>query len=196
MDDWNTLLENYVSGGVNGMFDSAYSMFKMFTDIFINNDVIKNMFDVTLPIGLILTLIYFLIDLEDVAMRQNFTIEYFVRNLTKIVVAYAILLNIGSIFTGMEDFLDALVTELPLFEGLGVPQITLESNPALKRVAFGSSAQPAIGDILGYGPDALLVCCMDGFILIVTIVVSIKRAMELTVWYVLAPLIFADSYSK
>ncbi len=196
MDKWNILFEEYTAGGINDMFDNLYTWFKAFTDLFMGNDVITNMFNITLPIGLVLTLIYFLIDLEDVAMRQNFSVEYFVRNLTKIVIAYAILSNIGSIFIGFENFIDELVTELPLFEGLGIPQITLESNPALKRVAFGSSAQPAIGDILGYGPDAFLVCAMNGWIMIVVLVVSIKRAMELTVWYVMAPLIFADSYSK
>ena len=192
------LISAFTKASVDGMFSNIYGLFSAFTDLCLGSSVVEDMFKITLPIGLVLTLIYFLIDLEDVAMRQNFSVEYFVRNLTKIVVAYAILSNIGSIFVGIENFIDELMTEMPLFEGLGIPQVVLEdAGGVANRIAFGSTAvRPSVSDVLGYAPDAILISLINAFLLFITYVVAVKRAFELTVWYVLAPIIFADSYSK
>ena len=160
-------------------------------------DIYSTGLEVMAPIGILLVMVYWLVELFDTAMNINFSIDGLVKSFIKLVIGCAIVMNIptilgmlGDIVKGVnEDFAGALnATQL-------VDNIVKANSQAI-GAGTGASA-----DATASGTGIARYCSFATFIfnvltMVYIYVIGIKRAVKIVTKSVLAPLIVPDIYKN
>jgi len=185
--DITSIVANEESGAIN-----VVEIFKQPLDAVLDSAIVTSLFDTVSTIGITLMLIYFLLDLEEVALRQTFNIEMFVKNLVKFVIAIIVITNVGPILKWANDLTTGVLADLAAAQG------TFDLTPKI------GSAKSVANSILKHSAQSetfsksLLVDLTFIFTIIIHIVlwiVAIKRAIEIGVYYIVSPIVFADVFS-
>ena len=162
-------------------------------DAIIGNSLFNNFATMLESVGIVLMLIYFFVDLEDIALRQSFTIETFVKNLAKLVVGLAVILNIGPLMTGVNNFGNAILADLASYQGALHLTPTFDTAKGVAQQVLKHTSQSEKFDkwiMMG------IVGLFQFITQFVLWVVAIKRAIEIGIYYAFAPIIYADVFSN
>ncbi len=181
-----------VADGQSEAIDVINAFEKPFNTM-MNSALLKGVFNSACSIGTVLMLIYFFIDLEDIALRQNFNVEVFVRNLVKLVVGLAVILNVGPLLSWFNDFGIAVLEEIVSSKGaLNMSPTFNDAKASANYMLEGSS----IFEAPIHGIMVLIVYIFKFFAFFVVWMVAIKRALEFSIYYAFSPIIFADVFSN
>lgn len=164
-------------------------------ELLINNANVNNVFDTISSIATVLMVIYFLIDLTDIAMREQFNLEVFVKNFAKLIIAYAIVLNIKSIIIGIDNLVQAIVTDAN-FANISTPTLGTTNSVRSYAARLNAGIPLTFGEALSLGINMIIHFCFNFFVQFAIVFVGIKRALYLGFYYVLSPMLVADAFSN
>lgn len=158
-----------------------------------NNTWLSSLLDIVTPIGIMIMIIYFSIDLMSKSATSNFSTEIFVRSLIKLVIGYIIIINCDNLSKGIIDFGDALVE-----------MIKSENN-----FTYTSNSTALIDYIKGRGAldggywlafklitKAFVELAMGVLIGCMVRIVAYSRAIKLFVYRAVLPMAVADIFGK
>ena len=162
-------------------------------DVLWGSALVNNIFTITSTVGVLLMLVYFFIDLEDIAVRQNFTAETFVKNLAKLIIGISVVSNIGWVIQWVVDFGNGIFADLAITGG------TFELTPTFNDAGSWANFIKNSSSFSEAADNIAIVAVVYFFKLIAFFVlwsVSIKRAIEIGIYYAMSPIIYADVFSN
>lgn len=169
------------------------NVFEQPLNFLINNSTA--MYNIVSTIGVILMVVFFMISLQDVVMDKNFNVEILFRNFIKLIIGVAIVTNIGSIVLALNDFVIAVSQDLGFITKVSLSTDFLEAkNVATRMNSRGMPVSSSEG--IEMGSFAAVAWFMKILIYIVVWVVAIKRAVELSIYYIISPIIFSDIFTN
>ena len=182
----------------NSIANSGIDVLTIFNKPFnlvVNNSLMDGILSVTSTIGMLFMLIYFLIHLEDLVIKQQFTLGHIVVDFSKLIVGFIVVSNIGKILVGFDTFVQGIVTDLGIPTTLQMTPDFQEAHNAARRMSI-LEHQTSISENIDMGGAIALAWVFAIILHFVLWSVAIKRALELGVYYALAPIIFADLFSS
>ncbi len=180
--------ESWASGKIE-----VIKIFETPLNFLINNSTA--MYNVVSTVGIILMVVFFMISLQDVVMDKNFNVEILFRNFMKLIIGVAIVTNIGSIVLALNDFVIAVSTDLGFQTQVSLSTDFLEAKNVATR--FNKVGMPVTeSEGLEMGSIVGIAWFMKMLIYIVVWVVAIKRAIELSIYYIISPIIFSDIFTN
>ncbi len=175
---------------VDAAFDIV-AIFKEPVDFILKQPIIDKMCSITAALGVLFMLLYFFIDLEEVVLRNEFDSEIFIKNLIRFVIAIAVVLNIRTLFNGLDDFLSAVLKDLAMSDSLNLaPKLSHAKANANFILKSGAASEKTV-----YHLETAIIWLFQWLFKFALRFLSVKRAIEITLYSVFAPIIFADVFS-
>ena len=144
-------------------------------------------------VGVVLMLIFFFIELQDKVLDKNFDVETLVRSFFKIIIGVAIVTNIGPIILQANEFVIAVANDLGLSNQVSLTTDFFNAQNTAARLNSGLPV--AKSEELGFSSITTVAFIMKVAVFAVLWTLSIKRAIELAIYYIISPIIFSDIFS-
>jgi hypothetical protein len=163
-----------------------------------NSSLYQSLSTVFAELGMVLLLIYFLVDLMEKSASDNFDIEVFIRQLIKFVLGFAVMSNLSDLVIGIGNFVMAINTEVcGQLASLTVSKYWANTitqvNGQLSSLALGGSLGLSQA---GGTKNVIFICIFQIIVYWLTWSLSISRAFKLGYKCLLAPMVCADIYTN
>lgn len=163
--------------------------------LIINSTQYQQVLSLLIPIGVILCVIYFCVDIMDRVANVNFNIETLVRRFARFLFVYVVIVNIPSLLTGVNDFISALNEEimsgLTATDGLAA---YIESNNDLITTS-NAIRENSTGGLIAFINSGIALM-FNVILQFTTISLGVQRAVTIGVKGALAPLIIPDMFNN
>ena len=188
------LFQNFINATAE--VTNVVDVFNLPFDVIMGSAIMSSTYALTSTLGILFMAIYYFIDLEELALRNQFNIEHFIRNTIKFIIAIIIVNNIGALLQGFNTFVCAIVDDIPGFQEVALSPVAKQGQNML--TSFEHHPQPLSTIIAGSGQGLYLVLLFLLNILtrVILWTVSIKRAIDIGVYYALSPMVCADVFSN
>jgi hypothetical protein len=167
------------------------------TDLLLENDIVNGIvIDVMLPIGSVLMVVYFMLDLYDLVTHDNFSVDEFFKVFVKFLVFFMLLINIQYVFEGIvglsqwisEKLVDSFSSSI---KTMGTPafkqadkDLTIWGFFYLIMENLSANTPTSIGII-----EAIIYAII---VYVETWYISFDRAISLGIYYLFAPIACSD----
>ena len=147
--------------------------------------IAETVYEYVLPIGLVLVVLYFLIDLMEKSTSEHFTAEQFAKMLIKLVIAELLVQNGSKIIVVFCNISNSLINQI---NAIAVSSSTLADQMGVADMnSFNSSIVILCNIVMAILPWALSI-----IINILIIVICFSRKLELVVRCTMAPIGMSD----
>ena len=165
-----------------------------------SSDLVQTLFNIVMPIGLVVFIIYYCVDLMSKAAAANFTTETFVRSLIRFVIGYALITNCYKLSTGIISFGDAIVADLVNAIG-STDSLSVDYGLGLNvedviAVLAGDTSKTGLTlmQTLNLTGKVLIQLILNLVINIAVIGIAYSRAIKIIVYQIFLPLSVADIF--
>lgn len=175
-------------------------------DVFINNmdnilNIIldspeyQNVISVLIPVGLLLCVVYFCIDIMDRVANVNFNFETLLRRLIRFIFVFMVVSNIPALLSGTNQFVSQLNGQITSsFVASDQFASFIEGNNDLIIAQAGLRANATDG-VLGK-LNSFIALIFNVSLQLITIMLGVERAIMIGVKGALAPLIVPDMFNN
>lgn len=153
---------------------------------------------ITIPIGILIMSIYFLVDLISKSMTANFNVEILIRSFIKFIIGYALINNCDKIAGGLIQFGDVLTSDVAA--KIGGLNYSFSSNA--QKILNYITSSPMLFLKYGYAVIFRLIikCMAETFITwlykAMIMMVAYSRAIKIFVYRAFLPIAIADIFGK
>lgn len=197
--------EPVVKTSILGIFSSSF-------DFLLKNNIIESIYDAIAVIGLLIMIIYFLIDLLDGVIKEQLNVEIIIKHFLKFLLGAFIVFNIGQLLIGMNDTVIAITDDVNTValnlanvkdDELNVkyPDYSKEM-PLLYTTTLNKKFLSAYRNTFPSMSNAQLtlystiMIYLSAGLLIVMEFVAYSRSLYFALYYLLSPILVADAFSR
>ena len=177
----------------------TYSVDFVFVDtlnLALNNGFTSTLFTIMKTLAFALVLLYFLIDMEQQIFKKDFSLEHVVRGFLKLFIGYACVANVQIVLDAINGITGEIVGLVNTGQGgIRSPVATMIRTWSARLAANGTSVMLSVTEWIYLTAGVVAGCFILFALIIVVTTVAVKRALELTVYYILSPIMIADVYS-
>ena len=201
MDVMNQLFA-MIGDGTNANLLLIQQLFKTSVEKVLYHEDFKNMYEVMAPIGVILVVLYFSLDLMDKVAMEQVSVEKIILTFTKIVVGVALVNNGLVIFRGLNAFSIVVVDTINSALGLDgtIGTIPIRSGEAEATAAVHSIAGIIKVFLAILNPIALMASLEDFLTVLIFVflipIIAYQRAVKIGLYCLLAPFALSDTIGK
>lgn len=154
-----------------------------FLSVILDNGFFGFLFNIMLPIGVLLCVIYFALELMDKATTTNFSVETIFRQFLRLFIAIVIMTNVRELTRGIVGFAYFLCEQM-LKDGI----VSLDYHPAEFAARYSANVHYTIMSILNGALNFALK--------FYGITIGVMRAITIAVKIFISPIIVADVYNN
>ena len=201
MDVMNQLFA-MIGDGTNANLLLIQQLFKTSVEKVLYHEDFINMYEVMAPIGVILVVLYFSLDLMDKVAMEQVSVEKIILTFTKIVVGVALVNNGLVIFRGLNAFSIVVVDTINSALGLDgtIGTIPIRSGEAEATAAVHSIAGIIKVFLAILNPIALMASLEDFLTVLIFVflipIIAYQRAVKIGLYCLLAPFALSDTIGK
>ena len=201
MDVMNQLFA-MIGDGTNANLLLIQQLFKTSVEKVLYHQDFINMYEVMAPIGVILVVLYFSLDLMDKVAMEQVSVEKIILTFTKIVVGVALVNNGLVIFRGLNAFSIVIVDTINSALGLNgtIGTIPIRSGEAEAAAAVHSIAGIIKVFLAILNPIALMASLEDFLTVLIFVflipIIAYQRAVKIGLYCLLAPFALSDTIGK
>ena len=201
MDVMNQLFA-MIGDGTNANLLLIQQLFKTSVEKVLYHQDFINMYEVMAPIGVILVVLYFSLDLMDKVAMEQVSVEKIILTFTKIVVGVALVNNGLVIFRGLNAFSIVIVDTINSALGLDgtIGTIPIRSGEAEAAAAVHSIAGIIKVFLAILNPIALMASLEDFLTVLIFVflipIIAYQRAVKIGLYCLLAPFALSDTIGK
>ena len=201
MDVMNQLFA-MIGDGTNANLLLIQQLFKTSVENVLYHQDFINMYEVMAPIGVILVVLYFSLDLMDKVAMEQVSVEKIILTFTKIVVGVALVNNGLVIFRGLNAFSIVIVDTINSALGLDgtIGTIPIRSGEAEAAAAVHSIAGIIKVFLAILNPIALMASLEDFLTVLIFVflipIIAYQRAVKIGLYCLLAPFALSDTIGK
>lgn len=191
---------------------TVYSIFDKPFEGIMSNSIIVNVYNAVAVIGILFMLVYFCVNMVDDAIKENVDPQKLVMHLFKLFIGCVIVFNIGSLLLNANDAVTSITEEINVKAsklagvrderlGLWYPDYT-QFMPLSYYTANGLKLVGRLQSTFPFGNSfsEFLAVVFGNIIsigsLIVLFLISLSRALNFALYYMLSPLLVADAFSR
>lgn len=182
--------------------DPFTAMMQTVLDAALNSDTFTALFEVLVPVGLVLCIVYFMLDFMERSISFNFSTDSIIFQFTKLIFALAVITNLPSLITGFNEFTQLINQEITEVisanaseeSGINFMNHLIESNNnTLMAEGEQNTADPA--NAMGFF-DSSVIFVLTVLLQISILTLAIKRAVKIAVKSIFSPIVAADLYKN
>ena len=191
-----------IGDGTNANLLLIQQLFKTSVEKVLYHQDFINMYEVMAPIGVILVVLYFSLDLMDKVAMEQVSVEKIILTFTKIVVGVALVNNGLVIFRGLNAFSIVIVDTINSALGLDgtIGTIPIRSGEAEAAAAVHSIAGIIKVFLAILNPIALMASLEDFLTVLIFVflipIIAYQRAVKIGLYCLLAPFALSDTIGK
>ena len=191
---------------------TVYSIFEKPFDGILSNKIITNVYGAVAVIGILFMLVYFCVNLVDDVIKENLDTKIIVTHLVKFFIGCIIVFNIGSFLLNANEAVISITEEINTKAcqlggardqrlGIFLPDYT-KFMPLSYYSVDGKKMVGRLQDTFPFGADfnEFLVMTFANLLsngcVVVLFLLSLGRALNFALYYMLSPLLVADAFSR
>ena len=164
-------------------------------DLVLQSEAYKNALAVLIPLGIVLCVVYFCIDIMDRVSHNNFNVETFLRRFMRFLFVYAAVTNIPALLTGTNDFVHAINEQIMVGLNATDSLAGIISNNNDLITSANALRQNATGGMLA-SINSAVAMLFNLVLQFTTISLGVQRAITIGIKGVLAPIIVPDMFNR
>ena len=164
-------------------------------DIILESSEYQGVISVLIPIGLLLCVVYFCIDIMDRVANINFNFETLLRRLIRFIFVFMVVSNLPALLSGTNEFVKLLNGEITSsFSASNDFAAFIEGNNDLITAQAAINQNSTDGVLTGL--NSFIALIFNVSLQLITIMLGVERAIMIGVKGALAPLIVPDMFNN